>query len=181
MKYKYTMSLNLSLKPKVSATWRYTSATTAIVDVSVCPSVCHTLELCSTYNDPPIGTHIWSIERRHFQLGMLTGTRVPGTRIYYPNPESTRNNTRTYPIPGSGLIQLARARYQTAWRSVAESPAHCTNAPQHTWPTKLCCEAWTAWGRKIADWQADLRRRRVLIEIASVLCHSVSQEAVDTR
>jgi len=24
----------------------------------------------------------------YFQVGMLTGTRVPGTRIYYPNPGS---------------------------------------------------------------------------------------------
>jgi len=80
------------------------------------------------------------------------GSRDPNL-LPEPGKLSTRNNTRTYPIPGSGLIQLARARYQTAWRSVAESPAHCTNAPQHTWPTKLCCEAWTAWGREIADWQ----------------------------
>ena len=87
------------------------------------------------------------------------GSRDPNL-LPEPGKLSTRNNTRTYPIPGSGPIQLARARYQTTWRSVAESPAHCTNVPQHTWPIKLCCEAWTAWRREIADWQADLRRRR---------------------
>jgi len=31
---------------------------------------------------------------------------------------------------GSGPIQLARDRYRTACRSVAESPPHCMNAPQ---------------------------------------------------
>ena len=50
------------------------------------------------------------------------------------------------PEPG-----LSWARYRTACRLVAESPAHCMNAPQHTRPTKLCCEAWTAWGREIAN------------------------------
>jgi len=94
---------------------------------------------------------------------------------------------------GSGPIQLARARYRAACRTVAESPPHCMNAPQQTHiPIKLCCEAW---GREIADWQIDRRCRRsgvgrtpshgllmvMLIEIASVLCRSVSQEAVDTR
>jgi len=93
---------------------------------------------------------------------------------------------------GWGPIQLARARYRTACRTVAESPPHCMNAPQQTHiPIKLCCEAW---GREIADWQIDRRCRRsgvgrtpshgllmvMLIEIASVLCRSVSQEAVNT-
>ena len=33
---------------------------------------------------------------------------------------------------GSGPIQLARARYRTARRSVTESPPHCMNVPQRT-------------------------------------------------
>jgi len=58
------------------------------------------------------------------------------------------------------------------------------------WPIKLCLEAWSAWGREIAHRQTDGRWRRTVyrllmmmmsIEIASVLSHRVSQEAVNTR
>ena len=37
---------------------------------------------------------------------------------------------------GLGPIQLARARYQTARRSVTESPLHCMNALQRTLQAK---------------------------------------------
>jgi len=38
-----------------------------------------------SHNNPP-GNQLES--KTYAQVGMLTGTRVPGTRIYYPNPGS---------------------------------------------------------------------------------------------
>jgi len=99
------------------------------------------------------------------------------------------------------VLNLVRAR--SSWLALGTEPP-ADRSPNrrrivwmcrsmHTWPIKLRREAL---GREIADWQTDRRRRRsaarrrtpsngllmvMLIEIASVLCHSVSQEAVDTR
>ena len=50
--------------------------------------------------------------------------------------DMTSDRTDLSTESGSGPIQLVRARYRSAGRSVAESPPHCMNAPQHTWPIK---------------------------------------------
>jgi len=96
------------------------------------------------------------------------------------------------------VLNLVRAR--SSWLGLGTEPPadrspNCRRIvwmrrSTHTWPIKLCREAWR--GRSLIDRRTHAVRRRrrtpsqgllmvMLIEIASVLCHSVSQEAVDTR
>jgi len=53
---------------------------------------------------------------------------------------------------GSGPIQLAQARYQTACRSVADSPSHCTNAPQCTLQAKKRGKISEKWEYTVEMW-----------------------------
>ena len=76
------------------------------------------------------------------QIGMLTGTRVPGTQIYYPNPGSYVPEIIPEPTDpwfghdpvGSGSVrnrlQIGR---QIAYSTDVNKRVHCVrNRPQHT-------------------------------------------------
>jgi len=54
------------------------------------------------------------------------------TEQYLKTPVKHSDRTDLSTEFGSGPIQLARARYRAARRSVADSPPHCMNAPQRT-------------------------------------------------
>jgi len=73
----------------------------------------------------------------------------------------------------SGPIQLARARYRTARRCVAESPPHCMNAPQRTLQAKKRGKISEKWEYTVRMWNdVWLTEHRLQIPASDIEVHN---------
>jgi len=74
---------------------------------------------------------------------------------------------------GSGPIQLARARYRTARRSVAESPPHCMIASQRTLQAKKRGKISEKWEYTVGMWNdVWLTEHRLQITASDIEVHN---------
>jgi len=74
---------------------------------------------------------------------------------------------------GSGPIQLARARYRTTRRSVADSLPHCINAPQRTLQAKKRGKISEKWEYTVGMWNdVWLTEHRIQIRASDIEVHN---------